>query len=166
VRYCKQLEGYSCGPVAILNALKWAGLKKTYKDVKEYKEKCFYDGWEGGVNVNDFSRAFFTYRKHLVIRYRRNFNIGELDKHLETGGAAVVNLRRFDLIDGWKGHFFLVIGKSESGKCFKTVNGYRREGVGAVGWVSRKEFVKHLRSSRIYRPAGGRAWFLKKRPNG
>ncbi len=164
MRYCNQREKYSCGPVAILNALKWAGLKKTYKDVKEIEKGCPPDDYRiGGINPNNFTRLFYKYGEHLIIRYRKNINIGELDKHLEMGHAAVINLRRFNFNRGWEGHYFLVIGKSELAKCFKVVNGY---GKPATIWMSRKEFIKHLRSSRICSPNGFRAWFLKRRLSG
>lgn len=55
MRYCKQKLKYECGPIAILNLMKWLGLRVTYKkDMPSIKMMCKY---KKGVYNEDITRA-------------------------------------------------------------------------------------------------------------
>ena len=42
IRYIKQRDKYSCGPVAIMNVLKWAGAEFSYQGkIKLFQQLCF-----------------------------------------------------------------------------------------------------------------------------
>ena len=43
MRYIKQKDKSSCGPIAIMNVMKWAGKKFAAKDIEQQiKKDCFY----------------------------------------------------------------------------------------------------------------------------
>lgn len=39
-RFIRQRDDYSCGPTAVLNAAKWAGLRYTYRDLDYLRTLC------------------------------------------------------------------------------------------------------------------------------
>jgi hypothetical protein len=47
MRYLGQKHSWSCAPVALINALKWAGSRVTSKDFNHYAKLCGYEIGEG-----------------------------------------------------------------------------------------------------------------------
>jgi len=89
--YLKQKDSYSCGAIAIANALKWAGAKITYKDLPKIKKMLVcrpYDGtsWTAlhSVIISDF---FKKYAKGVLLSGPKKKDI---DKHLLNGGGAII----------------------------------------------------------------------------
>jgi len=105
IRYVKQQNSYSCGPIAVLNSLKWAGAAVTYayhysqlvKDCRSRSEEADDDGTSVGNFdrvLRKYSADFFTVRKPRICTFE------EFEAHLLEGGAAVL---RFWHNEG--GHF-------------------------------------------------------------
>jgi hypothetical protein len=101
-RYIHQKTKSDCGPVAVLNILKWLGWSVSYKShIRLLKEECKYsDGKDGqeytGVHwwdlksaLQNISDGHFSVRKYQV----KDFNV--LRKHVATGGAFILGYRTF-----------------------------------------------------------------------
>lgn len=108
-RYAKQTDGFRCGPFALLNVLKWAGVRE-YKGAPidattartELADLCRCD--EDGTGIMDLDKALRTFPE---IKVKRVWKIkpGILKKHLRKGGVAIVG---FDYIGDaglYEGHF-------------------------------------------------------------
>jgi hypothetical protein len=94
-RYLKQYDDYSCGPTAILNALKWAGAsvsyRSHYKRVAKYCKVAEGDLKDRGTLSPDLDRTLRTLgRRYLTVRKVRSCTIQQLADHLQNGGAAIL----------------------------------------------------------------------------
>lgn len=90
MKFYKQRDGYSCGPVAILNALVWGGALVTYSShFKKISKKC--KTTTEGTDSLDFERALRFYGKNLfTVRRRVNIEVDELIDHILSGGAFIL----------------------------------------------------------------------------
>jgi hypothetical protein len=157
-RYLRQRDLYSCGVIALLNALKWAGYNITYrKDFDKAKRacKCTPDG----VYPNDFDVAIRRYKKLIVLPDEHSFeapSIKLLDEHLALGGAFVLSFiyKYHGVVEVL--HMTLCIGKSNGQ--YVMVN--NSEGaIKTISKVKRKTMIKMLRYAD---PDAGcsEVWFL------
>lgn len=112
-RYLKQYDTYSCGPTAILNALKWAGVAISYRShYKRVARGCrVMEGSyrERGTLSADLDRTIRELGSgYFSIRKVRSCTIQQLTDHLQNGGAAVLAHLEGDLYAGQEnveGHF-------------------------------------------------------------
>lgn len=105
MRYIKQRDDYSCGPVALINILKWLGRKCTYTDLAMVKRLCNCN--QNGTNSHNMENAL----RVLGIKGKHvsNLNLLEAVKHLEEG---IILLDAFisedeDNIENY--HYFLCV---------------------------------------------------------
>ena len=109
IRYVRQQDAYRCGPISILNALKWAGRDVTYKkDLARISRscKCIYPN---GTTRGCFDRCLrIEGRGHLGIVKKMSFSIRDIDNHLEDGGAALINHAWRDESGDLSGHYCLL----------------------------------------------------------
>ena len=126
VRFNKQYDNYSCGPVAILNALKWAGYNCTYKQdfhfIKELCECVNEPDWQGTHYLN-LSSALKEYR--IKFKFIRKPSLFQIVTHLEKGGAVILRVlfkEEENHQDTFFGHYFLCFDFDSKKSIFKVVN--------------------------------------------
>jgi len=127
IRYVKQRDHSSCGPVAIMNVLKWAGHIFSYQEtIGLFQLACEWTPVTGTCHA-PFDRALrgLAGRFNLRIRRVHGPRLGEVEKHLRSGGIVVMNYY-------WRRkkednrHFMVLSDVSESGKSFITINDHRK----------------------------------------
>lgn len=156
-RYMRQRNRFSCGPIAILNSLKWAGQKVTYEGwYRNLKRACGCNRIFG-TNQKIFDKNLRYLGSHLfTIRKRNRPKLSEIEKHVTNGGAVLLSYYWNN--NGYSGrHFALIV--DYDGKYFTVVNDSRVE---TVMKISRKGFKRRcLRFQRTNRYLRG--WFLRKK---
>jgi len=164
IRYTKQRDRHSCGPTAILNAMKWSGAKLSYRSyIDKLSWLCRRYNRKGIGNSEIDSALRFAgnlRRCDFAVRSVRRPTLAQIEEHLLGQGAVVLTYL-------WKGdnkagrHVALVTGISSCRNVFWVVNGYR--GKGPANWPTmRTEFKNHqLRFQRT--DPRCQAWFLTKR---
>ncbi len=162
IRYVKQRDRHSCGPTAVLNAMKWSGAKDSYaKDIKKLSWLC-----------RRYSKAGTGHAQlDLALRYvgglrRCDFSVlsvirptlAQIESHLLGEGSVVLSYL-------WKNkyksgrHVSLITNLSPCKKSFRVVNSYRKGP--ASYWITRTEMRGfHLRFQRT--DPHCRGWFLTK----
>jgi len=106
VRWVRQRDLYRCGPIAVLNILKWMGGPWTHKMLPAVQILCKCDA-DVGTSRQNIERAM----KALgIIKKRRVFpKLKEIDKHLDNGGVILLEY----FWDKFYGHYALCIGRTE-----------------------------------------------------
>jgi hypothetical protein len=139
VRYARQRDRYSCGPIVLLNALKWAGYQAS---VREYKKclmertSCDRSGtWGGGIDWGLRHTSELAVKKVFHIP-----TLKELDKEIDKGRALIIRY-----LDGKGGHYVLCIGRTN--KYYTLVNDTLNK---TVTRCSRKMMAKVLRKKEVY----------------
>ena len=129
IRYLRQKEKGTCGPVAIINALKWAGIKATEKThKKKIKQLTSHNMRHGrgfkGCFPYDVNYALSCYKSIYACcnhTGQPNTKLSKIDKHLDYGGSLLI--RYF-----WKpghGHYTFCIGRTS--KTYLLVNDSREK---------------------------------------
>jgi hypothetical protein len=132
-RWTSQRNEFGCGPVAIINLLKWLGDPATYeRDYPTWRRKCCCT--EYGTPLKNFVRALYSI-KNIKITPRNVPNIGVISEALESGRAVVMKSAYYEG-DDLMGHYFLVTNQTE--KSFYCVNLNKRH-----GWVPKAAFSYH-----------------------
>ena len=108
-RYIRQRDNYSCGPVALLNALKWAGATKgtSYDTLPSWRNICKTTRRRG----TSFTDLFHAARMLPLIGARKarpKVKLADIDAHLRHGGAVILGSFS-ERMSGF--HWFLVTGK-------------------------------------------------------
>ena len=121
-RFVSQHDEYSCGPIAIINAAKWSGLKKrcgrryTRADLPKLRRWCNTDkhlGTPTKYMVNTLKRLGFK----TTLKYKLTF--AQLNMYLKQGKSVIIGSYGF----GKKkddGHWYFVPEKS--GDRFRVIN--------------------------------------------
>lgn len=161
LRWIKQRDQYSCGVVAVINALKWAGYNATYnKDFKRLKKacKCTFEG----TFVEDLDRVIRSYKGLIVLPEDEPMSapsIKLVDDCLGAGGAIIISYIAKSKGEISVSHLTLCIGKS--GKRYVFINDSSRGKT--VTKHSRAAFIKMLRCSDT-EYGGSDVWFLMRTP--
>ena len=161
-RYVKQRDKFSCGPVAIMNVLKWSGMEFSHEYLRDWAGGLCECGPPDGTAHKKFEKglrqASKAYGRPFTVRKVMHPTLAQIDEHLREGGAIVLNYywRRED--EGTSNrHFMLVAGISDSGKSYLTVNDHR-EGP-AARWDTRTLFKKsNLRFQKT--DSSFKGWFI------
>jgi hypothetical protein len=118
-KYIRQPDSYSCGPTAILNALKWAGLDVTLQEFPLLQFSCrtvdpdSNDIEDHGTLDHDFDRVLrWSGKKVLKVRRRKNPSFKDIYIHVKSGGAICL------------GYFWRE--KKQGGEHFCFISGMRR----------------------------------------
>jgi len=98
-RYARQRNRYSCGPIAIINALKWAGkpasLAKYFDRFRRWCKCGYYERQIRqyvGTHRRNFDAALRRAGRNLFrVRYLAQPRLEQIDRHLEAGGAVILN---------------------------------------------------------------------------
>lgn len=129
IRWIRQRNGSSCGPVCIMNLLKWLGEPVTYRHYSFFKKKLKCK--EYGTPLADFVSVLYNI-EDIKISPRTVPNIGIIDEALFQGRAVVMKsayIENNELI----GHYFLITDRTD--KSFFCVNLNNKH-----GWVSKPSF--------------------------
>lgn len=102
MKYIKQRDTYSCGPVSIINALRWAGQNWGLKDVKYMSHRCNTN--IEGTDIDDYEKVLYEIgRNFFSIRKRvKNITSKELSDHILSGGSFIMtSLELKGMIPNW-----------------------------------------------------------------
>lgn len=139
-RWIKQRDQCSCGPVAILNILKWLGRDVTYsKDFQHWKERCCCD--RTGTPLFGFVDALKSI-EGIGVQPRTVPSVEVIDKAICEGKA--VAMKSAALFDGeLNGHFFIITDRTD--KSFYCVNIY-----GGHRWWGKESFEDRWLQHHLY----------------
>ena len=135
-RFIKQYDDYNCGPVAIVNALKWAGVKATHAHVKKFN--CICKTTEDmGTTISAIHKALDGTKVFKIVRLY-NPPIKRIDEHINRGGAVLYGSTKVKTGNAYEGHYALIVSRSENrfGVCNLEPPGK------AFRNCSRKRFIK------------------------
>lgn len=146
-RYLKQPDHHSCGPIALMNALKFQGERVTLReDFKAWKDFCscgiVYS--RNRYNRKDWTRtkngttirAFSRLARELGATRLLAPDMRKMHKKLVQGFALAVQVRYTRI----HGHLFLITKTRKN--AFYCVNLYEGE---TAGWITKKRFYKRHR---------------------
>lgn len=129
-RWIRQRNSYTCGPVAIMNLLKWLGEKVIYaKDFEYWKNKCKTQKY--GTSLCDFVKVLYKI-EGIKISPRNVPNIGVLDEALLQGRAIVMKSAYIEK-GIYIGHYYLITETTD--KSYYCINLNDKH-----GWVSKISF--------------------------
>ena len=167
MRYVSQRDRFRCGPIAIANAMKWAGANFSFRDNKKRLDKLCKIS-ETGCNPVNLTRALKKIgHKYLTGIQRRklsNFTptqvVRMIRKHIKAGGIVLMNVRRYNYLGQREGHFYLIDGHyvdPKDGEFFMCVNAFAKSPVDDI-------HEKYLRDGlRCATDETHSIWLLRKR---
>lgn len=160
-----QTDRYSCGPVAVVNAIKWAGndnfndrkMMEQIKVIADTKNKnrtvsgrTKYKGTSNdGIAIALHSRDEFRVVKEIC-----DPSIKDIKKCLDMGGAVVLSCKNYGKKK--KGHAMLVTHRF--GKCYEIDNFISGEEFSPVSSTTLGKLLRASKRSMWQ----GRAWLLVK----
>jgi len=158
IHYVKQRDKFRCGPVAVLNSLRWVGADVSANYVYELSEKCKTKSYGmSGTNYYNFDRILRDEGQDLVnVKLILKPRLYEIEEHLREGGVVVLNYA-WGQEDSHR-HYTFIPEESETGKTFVMVNEFDNRP--AVTKVRRKTFVNRCFAHRNDDDA--KAWLLTK----
>jgi len=159
--YVKQPNPYSCGPTAILNALKWAGLDVTLQQFPLLEYSCRTSGPDGdkeddeiGILDHDFDRVLRWSGKRIFKKIKRKKypTFKEIKKHLQKGGSICLG---YYWIEGKQsgGHYAFLSGIKNG--LIEVINDHSVDD--KINLRTDKTIRKWMKSKKIDAPI---AWFL------
>lgn len=158
VRFLRQRDEYSCGPIAVLNALKWAGLSLTYKqNFKEIKELCkTTKSW--GTTPSNITNVLSQYIEYICFEVKELITLKDIEKHIKHGGALILEYWFKDDLE-FDGHYVFILEKDEDS--FIIANGMI--GDLALSTCSREELKNMLRCKKYRCTGSPSAWLITTR---
>ena len=105
-RYAKQPRDSSCGPTAVLNAAKWAGLGLSIKHDFDFMADLCGTDWKIGTYPSGIERGLRVALglNGVKVTRKRYATVRNIEKLLSKGGAAVACN---------DDHVFLITGQTE-----------------------------------------------------
>jgi hypothetical protein len=154
IRYVKQKDKSSCGPVAILNVLKWAGGDHvTYKSLPYIRKVCETD--EGGTDSGNFSVVLLRAgAERFSTRWILQPDHETVFSHLANGGAIVI-LHAYP--KKWGAHYSFFVG--EFGQRVIAINHFDEETSKTVEAKYLKKLLKSGKQGDMLYPE---VWLLTK----
>ena len=159
-RFVKQKDKFRCGPIAIINALRWAGIDIKYNEVKPIGELCGCVAQGGCVPIKFDLALRKKVGEYFKVKLVAAPIFPEIEEHLRSNGIIVLYYRWVQDSKNKTGcHYTLITGISDSGGTVYIVNRSRIEKT--FRGVRRKTFMKwELRFRNVYDPEIVMAWFL------
>ncbi len=123
-RYVRQRDKFRCGPVGILNALKWAEAPVTGKLLPTLcrQASCRQPN---GTYPSDLALAIVTSgKKYFTARIDYRPTLGRIENSLTSGKAVLLNFLYNERNNKGErsGHYTLITGVSSNGKTFDVIN--------------------------------------------
>ncbi len=143
MRFSKQHTLNDCTPVALANALKWAGKSISYSREKALWCKAVgYDTRVGGTSWWTTSSSFVREGEGLFsVVTLHNPLVREIERHLLGGGALVLSYLFFhERLDRFCRHTVFIPEISQDRQSFRVIN----QGLETDKFVSRESFVKYF----------------------
>ena len=156
VKYLKQRNSFSCGPIAIINAYKWLGLKYSYKNLKELEKELDCDS-SGTSHESIHLALLFKFNK--VNRYQKPLNIDKIISNFENKNNAMVLSFAYQEFDQINMHVCFV-SEYKDKKFY--IHNYSK--LKAHYWISEQE-LSDLVNLSITEPDGSRypnIWLIEK----
>ena len=88
-RWIKQTDTYSCGPIALANILKWAGIQSNWSEDRDDFRKLCRTNAQFGTQPANLTRALRTWGSQLIIVKRSRWKLAEIIDHVEGRGAVI-----------------------------------------------------------------------------
>lgn len=153
-RYTRQVYATSCGPVALINAAKWAGYRVPRKEfVHYYGERCEWNP-KSGTTYTAMSEALRISDELHFLGFCPNPKLAWLDRHLKQGHALIIGYRHANKKTG---HFIFCPAKTS--KFFYVVN---KDKGRTVQRISRKTMKTLLCEQGLLKPiVYSGAWAIK-----
>lgn len=174
MRFVHQKDGYSCSPIAYINALKWAGHKISWTKNKKELRQIMGTTREYGTlksTLSAFLRLNRNYSPFATISRRyKNTSIKEIYKRLADGEAAIISYKyiqdeqgnfainkkgaKRDLV----GHTFFAYALPHEPREVYTVNLFDPD----PGPIRATRFKKYLTYHGLTNRYPYHVWFIKK----
>ena len=124
-RYCKQRDNYSCGPVALLNLMKWAAqYPVTYKKSISVLQKACGTDQDGTHDMPMHIQLIKSQIHHNISVIKvKNITLSTFKNHLIKGGSAIVAYEERLGTDEW--HYALVIDNKGKAEIINHSNGIK-----------------------------------------
>lgn len=152
-QYFAQKDNYSCGPIALMNVLSWAGYYVSKNSLSAYQNMCNCVK-DIGTGDQDFDKALKFFEKYKVKGPIRTKSTYVIDKALAQKQICVLafHIR----VHGQKsGHFTVLLRKK--GFRYITLNNKEKN---VFGSISRKELNLYLARRKTYDET--LVWYIKK----
>jgi hypothetical protein len=152
-RYIRQKLAYSCGPIALMNAVKWAGYSLSRREyLDHYAHLCKYEkGFYGtGTQWKHMHKAIVATPELKLITKLENPTLRSLDRFLNKKYSAIVRYRHKQ-----GGHYIFMPKRTT--RFYYVVNDDSRF---TLAKISRKNFSKKLRFKCPYDEIS-KAWVLE-----
>jgi len=162
MQFLRQYDEYSCGPIAVINTLRFVGYKLTVGDYKMVYKAC--GTTKDGTRLRGVHSGLAAIQKRLKIRgshvaYVDKIGMDDIFILLENGNAVLMDIVWVIKSEGRVGHFFIITGHSPSKKTFYVINGPSSEK--AEGRISRKKLRWMMRHWPKRYP---KAWIINPEP--
>jgi len=141
VRFCKQRDKYSCGPIALLNIDKFYGERVTYADLKYYRKLVDCKPLQG-TKTSAMSDVLGRASRRTWVKTKEFLQDGWSCLIIQTGDGRANRL----------GHYSLVV--TDKGGRYILVNHYRGQEYAGVE-ISWREFYGLWRKAY-------RLWYVKR----
>lgn len=150
--YTTQDDDYSCAPIAISNALKWAG-KHQGHTLDQFQWFCNTNSWIG-TPLDDMEKAidFLHLSDYGMIKKPM---LKTIDYHLDEGRALIGEYRHRT---GTGGHSFLIVGRTPY--FYKVVNFNVKDG--RERRISRKTLSRAMQFRQPSSNRAGTIWPVDK----
>jgi len=107
VRFFKQKDSNTCGPIALLNVRLWSGQKVSFK--KNFQECVKACKCDNGTQRSNFTKALNQFKNDRYEIDTHNYiNLNDLRSHVVNGGIAVL---LYYPKKEWYSHYCLVVDK-------------------------------------------------------
>lgn len=158
IRYVIQKDNINCGPLSILNMLKWCGYNATRKYLKDLKTYCKTTKY--GTENKNISQTLKRY-KNIKFKKINKVDTKILNHYLNNGYAAIILISKW--IDSPKRHYFVITEKKEKYNYvfYKAINWSTD---GKIIWLTKEKLIKAFKRSLIMEK-DPKIWFVKRKDN-
>lgn len=154
-RFARQPHDYSCGPTAILNAMKWVGIPASLRcDYNTLVDLC--EAEPNGTAIPAFDRVLReNVESHAFVRRKYRPTLREVEKWIKDPACIVALCYWHDNSYDSDGHYMLMTEVSNDGKEFNCIND------GKTSMFRDREKIKmYLRNRRRAKNKLPVAWFI------
>lgn len=156
IRYVKQRDDYNCGPIAIVNVLKWAGLPLTYGSMHIFNQ-LMKTSLRRGTRRSEISSVLKLFKEVISFRHKKEPTLDDIRNHLDKGGIAIVLVRWMEDGQSW-GHYF-VVDEVINGGIYSVINfTMSKPARDVMTSYTLAEWLAKRASG-----AGSKAWLIEKR---